>query len=103
MEVGATNLFLPRFSKTLALSLEAEKRAKEIINSIKKEGFQRGISPAAILGASIYLACRELKIRRSQLEIAKVVGTSEVTLRNRAKEINQFLSINWKKIIFWQF
>ena len=36
---------------------------------------------------ALYISCKKNKIRRSQLEIAKAVGTSEVTLRNRAKEI----------------
>ena len=61
--------------------------AQEIIDSVEKSDYRQGISPAALLGAALYISCKENKIRRSQLEIAKAVGTSEVTLRNRAKEI----------------
>ena len=66
--------------------------AKEIIRFVEDSDYRQGISPIALLGASIYLACKETKVRRSQLEIAKTLGTSEVTLRNRAKEIKSLLN-----------
>ena len=61
--------------------------AQDIINTVESSDYRQGISPAALLGAALYLSCKKYKVRRSQLEIAKAVGTSEVTLRNRAKEI----------------
>ena len=59
---------------------------EKIIITIEKGDYRQGISPAALLGSALYIACKRNKIRRSQLEIAKAVGTSEVTVRNRAKE-----------------
>ena len=82
-----TSNFLPRFAHKLAIDDDVEKEAEKIIKIIEKSNYRRGISPAALLGASLYIACKNNKVRRSQLEIAKAVGTSEVTLRNRAKEI----------------
>ena len=64
-----------------------QENAQEIIDLVEKSDYRQGISPAALLGAALYISCKNNKIRRSQLEIAKAVGTSEVTLRNRAKEI----------------
>lgn len=83
----ATSNFLPRFAHKLAISDDVEKEAENIIKAIERSNYRQGISPAALLGAALYIACRTNKVRRSQLEIAKAVGTSEVTLRNRAKEI----------------
>lgn len=78
---------LPRFATKLALNNLVQENAQEIIDLVEKSDYRQGISPAALLGAALYISCKNNKIRRSQLEIAKAVGTSEVTLRNRAKEI----------------
>ena len=69
-----------------------ENESREIINLVEESKYRQGISPIALLGASIYLACKRTKVKRSQLEIAKTLGTSEVTLRNRAKEIKVLLN-----------
>ena len=82
-----TSSFLPRFAHKLALTDDVEKEAEKIIKAVERSNYRQGISPAALLGAALYIACKNNKVRRSQLEIAKTVGTSEVTLRNRAKEI----------------
>ncbi len=89
LKVGFTNIanLLPRFATKLAVNNIIQNDAHDIIELVGKSGYRQGISPAALLGASLYISCKKNKVRRSQLEIAKVVGTSEVTLRNRAKEI----------------
>ena len=95
LKIYATNTstFLPRFSHKLAIPDYVEKEAGKIIRTIEMSDYRQGISPAALLGAALYIACKNNKVRRSQLEIAKVVGTSEVTLRNRAKEILSIVSL----------
>jgi len=89
LKISITNTvnLLPRFSEKLALNRNIEIYAQDIINTVESSDYRQGISPAALLGAALYLSCKKYKVRRSQLEIAKAVGTSEVTLRNRAKEI----------------
>ena len=87
INISSSVTFLPKFTKKLALAKNVETEAKEIIRFVEDSEYRQGISPIALLGASIYLACKKTNVRRSQLEIAKTLGTSEVTLRNRAKEI----------------
>ncbi len=89
LKVSFTSLsnLLPRFATKLALNNLVQENAQEIIDLVEKSDYRQGISPAALLGAALYISCKNNKVRRSQLEIAKAVGTSEVTLRNRAKEI----------------
>ena len=93
INISSSITFLPKFTKKLALPKNVETEAKEIIRFVEDSEFRQGISPIALLGASIYLACKKTKVRRSQLEIAKTLGTSEVTLRNRAKEINSLIKL----------
>ena len=92
ISISGSLSFLPKFTKILALPKNVGNEAREIIQTVEKSNYRQGISPIALLGASIYLACKKTKIRRSQLEIAKTLGTSEVTLRNRAKEIKALLN-----------
>ena len=89
LKIGFTSIssLLPRFSGKLAVNEKVEEEAQRIINFVENSDYRQGISLAALLGASLYISCKKNKVRRSQLEIAKAVGTSEVTLRNRAKEI----------------
>ena len=93
LKINITNTvnLLPRFSDKLKLNRDTEIYAQDIINTVENSDYRQGISPAALLGAALYLSCKKNKVRRSQLEIAKAVGTSEVTLRNRAKEITTLL------------
>ena len=93
LKINITNTvnLLPRFSDKLKLNRDTEIYAQDIINTVENSDYRQGISPAALLGAALYLSCKKNRVRRSQLEIAKAVGTSEVTLRNRAKEITTLL------------
>ena len=91
--ISSSVTFLPKFTKKLALPKNVETEAKEIIRFVEDSKYRQGISPIALLGASIYLACKKTRVRRSQLEIAKTLGTSEVTLRNRAKEISSLIEL----------
>ena len=92
INISGSITFLPKFIQILALPKNVENEAREIINLVEESKYRQGISPIALLGASIYLACKRTKVKRSQLEIAKTLGTSEVTLRNRAKEIKVLLN-----------
>ena len=92
INISSSINFLPKFTQILALPKNVENEAREIINLVEESQYRQGISPIALLGASIYLACKRTKVKRSQLEIAKTLGTSEVTLRNRAKEIKVLLN-----------
>lgn len=92
INISSSINFLPKFTKKLALPKNVETEAKEVIRLVEESEYRQGISPIALLGASIYLACKKTKVRRSQLEIAKELGTSEVTLRNRAKEIKLLIN-----------
>ena len=91
IHAAGTSSFISRFSKKLGLPKIVEEEATKTIVTLETNHYSHGMSPNALIGATLYLACKKLKVRRSQLEIAKVVGTSEVTLRNRSKQIFNLL------------
>ncbi|GBF09826.1 transcription initiation factor IIB [Aeropyrum pernix] len=67
--------------------------AIKIIDLSRKKGLTAGKDPGGLAGAAVYLAALKHGIRKTQKEIAHVVGVTEVTIRNRYKEIAQALGI----------
>ncbi|NVM54088.1 MAG: transcription initiation factor IIB [Candidatus Helarchaeota archaeon] len=75
----------------LKLSNDIERKTLEIIQYAKKANLILGKDPKGIAAAAIYLACMENGERRSQSIISKEAGITEVTLRNRYKELKTLL------------
>ncbi|RLG31758.1 transcription initiation factor IIB, partial [Methanosarcinales archaeon] len=52
-----------------------------------------GRGPTGVAAAAIYIASIECDQRRTQREVAEVAGVTEVTIRNRYKELAEELDI----------
>jgi len=91
-----TNLkpqYIVRFGHDLNLSPAVQKRAIELLEQAKKGGMVlMGKSPKGLASAALYLAAKELGEPRSQFQISKTSAISEVTLRNRAKQIKKMVA-----------
>ena len=94
LPVVSPNAFVPRFASKLGLSSEVEVKSIEIINQAKELGITSGKDPASITAASLYWACLLLGERRTQTEIAKQLGVTEVTIRNRFNELKSELNLS---------
>jgi len=79
------------YSNNLHLSPDTEKRALEIIQNAKSANLILGKDPKGVAAAAIYLACIESGEKRSQGAISSITGVTEVTLRNRFKELKDIL------------
>jgi transcription initiation factor TFIIB len=83
--------FVSRFGEELELSPQVQIRANELINKAKENGLRTmGKDPKGLAAAALYVAAKELGEPKSQSLIAKVCSVSEVTLRNRAKDVKKF-------------
>lgn len=87
------NDYVSRFASKLGLSSQAEVKSIEIINQAKELGLTSGKDPASITAASLYASSILLGERRTQTEIAKKLGVTEVTIRNRLKELDAKLNL----------
>jgi transcription initiation factor TFIIB len=90
---SATNL-IPRVAAELKLEGRTTIRAGSIIHDAKKNGITAGKDPGGIAGAAIYIAGILEEDRRTQREIAEAVNVTEVTIRNRYKELARKLKIS---------
>ena len=86
--------FISRFGEELDLSPQVQIGANELIKDAQENGLQViGKDPKGLAAAALYIAAREKGESKSQSLIAKICNVSEVTLRNRAKEIKKYLDL----------
>jgi len=85
--------YIPRFSSMLKLSDKTQMRAIEILKTAKKKDVISGKGPCGCAAAAIYIGSVLEGERKTQREVADVVGVTEVTIRNRYKEMAEALDI----------
>ncbi len=85
--------YVPRFGSALNLSGEVQSKAIEILKKAMDQELTSGRGPTGVSAAAIYIACVLLGERRTQREVADVAGVTEVTIRNRYKELAEHLDI----------
>ncbi|PSQ04276.1 transcription initiation factor IIB 2 [Halobacteriales archaeon QS_4_69_31] len=79
--------YVPRFVSDLKLGDGVERRARELIESARSEGVLSGKSPVGIAAAAVYAAALLTNQRVTQSAVSEVADVSEVTIRNRYKEL----------------
>jgi transcription initiation factor TFIIB len=85
--------YINRFTSDLDLSSNVCQKAYQIIHTAEKHGLTSGRGPTGVAAAAIYLASIFHQERRTQREIAKISQVTEVTVRNRFKELITRLNI----------
>jgi len=85
--------YVPRFGSELKLSGEVQSKAIEILKKAMDQELTSGRGPTGVSAAAIYIASVLLGDRRTQREVADVAGVTEVTIRNRYKELAERLDI----------
>lgn len=86
--------YLSRFGAELKLSGACQKKAAEILEKAKEKGLTAGKDPTGLAAAAIYIAGIQEGERRTQREIAETARVTEVTVRNRYKELVRQLEIH---------
>jgi len=82
-----------RFCSRLKLSGDVQAKTLEILQESAHRELTSGRGPTGIAAASLYIASVLCGERRTQREVAEVAGVTEVTIRNRYKEIAEKLDI----------
>jgi transcription initiation factor TFIIB len=85
--------YISRFCSELKLSSEVQAKTLEILQKAAYKELTSGRGPTGIAAASLYIASVLCGEKRTQREIAEVAGVTEVTIRNRYKEIAEKLDI----------
>ena len=86
--------YLTRFGGKLKLSSEVQTKAKEIIDQAEHEKLTIGQNPIGIVAASLYMASVLCGDKKTQREVAEKIGITEVTIRNKYKQLSEKLGIH---------
>ncbi|MBS3816701.1 MAG: transcription initiation factor IIB [Candidatus Thermoplasmatota archaeon] len=86
--------YLSRFCSELDLSGKVQKISKNIIDQAEEQELISGKGPTGLAAAAIYIASINGGERRTQREVAEVAAVTEVTVRNRYKELVDKLDID---------
>lgn len=85
--------YIARFCSELQLSTGVQTKTLEILELAANHELTSGRGPTGLAAASMYIASVLCGERRTQREVADVAGVTEVTIRNRYKELAQKLDL----------
>jgi len=88
--------YISRFSSILHLSPKSQNHALKILKKADISELTSGRGPAGIAAAALYVAALMNDEKKTQREVADVAGITEVTIRNRYKELIDRLGIEDK-------
>ena len=86
--------YISRFCSELKLSGDVRVKTLEILQEAAHRELTSGRGPTGMAAASLYIASVLCGERRTQREVADVAGVTEVTIRNRYKELTKKLDID---------
>lgn len=99
--------YLPRICEALELRPETRAMAARMVRDLSSDPAFASMLPTGTVAGAVYIASILCDDRRSQDEISKAAGVSEVTLRNRARQIADALGIKpfppeGKSLVGWK-
>jgi transcription initiation factor TFIIB len=86
--------YTARFCSELGLNEDANSKALEIITQAEEKELTSGRGPTGVAAAAIYIASILCGERKTQKDVADIAGVTEVTIRNRYKEIAEQLDLD---------
>ncbi len=88
--------YVHRFANDLELPAQVQTKAIEIIMDAQNKEITSGKGPTGIAAAALYIASLIVDEKRTQREVADIAGVTEVTIRNRYKELIKKLNLEEK-------
>tara|TARA_Y100000296_G_scaffold72217_1_gene88418 strand:- start:1184 stop:1588 length:405 start_codon:yes stop_codon:yes gene_type:complete len=88
--------YISRFSSVLKLSPKTQNDALKVLKQAEDFELTSGRGPAGISAAALYVAALINDEKRTQREVADIAGITEVTIRNRYKELIEKLKLEEK-------
>jgi transcription initiation factor TFIIB len=85
--------YVPKFTAALKLSGQVQEKAIKLLRKAISLGLISGRGPTGVAAAAVYIASAMCNERRTQKEVADVAGVTEVTIRNRYRELKKELGL----------
>ena len=85
-------IYVNKIASKLGLNQNIIQETIKILNKAEEIGATIGKDPVGIAAAALYMACQRFHPEITQKDIAKVAGVTEVTVRNRFKDLKDTLN-----------
>jgi len=85
--------YIPRYSDELNLDNDVREKTIEILKMSSDLGISVGKSPLSLVAGAIYLAGKVCGKRKRQHDLVRVIGITEVSIRNRYREMEERLNL----------
>ncbi len=85
--------YVPKFAAALKLGGDVQEEAIKLIKKALKKGLISGRGPTGVAAAALYIASAMHGEKKTQKEMADVAGVTEVTIRNRYRELKKELGL----------
>jgi transcription initiation factor TFIIB len=85
--------YISRFCSELKLSGDVQTKTIDILKQADQKELTSGRGPTGVAAAAVYISSILCNERRTQREVADIAGVTEVTIRNRYKELTEKLGL----------
>jgi transcription initiation factor TFIIB len=89
--------FLARLASDLQLPPSVEAKARKLLSDADAAGITSGRSPTGLAASAIYVASHDAGHPRTQKRVSEVSGVTEVTIRNRARELTAHFKLGFPR------
>jgi transcription initiation factor TFIIB len=93
MSISDPLIYVSKISEKTGISGKTQGTAIAIIREAKQKRFSAGKDPMGLAAAALYIACLQNAEKNTQSDIAAAAGVTEVTVRNRYKNLIKQLHI----------
>jgi transcription initiation factor TFIIB len=77
------------------LNEKTKRQAMDVMNNLTKREMSAGKNPMGLAATVLYVSCLNTGVNIRQADITFAAGITEVTLRNRIKDLKDKLNLNW--------
>ncbi|NPA05081.1 MAG: transcription initiation factor IIB family protein [Crenarchaeota archaeon] len=79
--------FVQKITAKLHLSTRVERLSYRLLRLLHEVGLEQGKPPEAVAGSAIYISSILLDEKRNQTQVARAIGMTDATIRNRYRDI----------------
>lgn len=84
---------VPKIAEMVGIEQDVQRGAVKILRNAEELRVTSGKNPSGLAAAALYISCRQNDAKCTQKDIAFAAGVTEVTIRNRYKDLVQQLDL----------
>jgi transcription initiation factor TFIIB len=94
MPIADPLIYITKIAQRSGVPGYIQAAAVKIINEAKSRHISAGKDPMGLAAAALYIACKQAGEKKTQKDIADAAGVTEVTVRNRFKNLKRHLKLD---------